>query len=57
MYNWNLQVVDKSKGTVQFRDDLTIKDSVEMDLFGYMKTVKKSQKELVELVQDQQWCV
>ena len=45
MYNWNLQVVDKSKGTVQFRDDLTIEDSVEMDLFGYMKTVKKSQKE------------
>lgn len=38
IYNWNLQVVDKSKGTVQFREDLTIKDSVEMDLFGYMKT-------------------
>jgi CRISPR-associated protein Cst2 len=42
MYNWNLQVVDKSKGTVQFRDDMSIKDSVEMDLFGYMKTAKKS---------------
>jgi len=38
IYNWNLQVVDKSKGTVQFKEDLTIKDSVEMDLFGYMKT-------------------
>jgi CRISPR-associated protein Cst2 len=40
-YNWNTQVVDKSKGTVQFRDDCTIKDSEEMDLFGYMKTAKK----------------
>lgn len=38
MFNWNLQVVDKSKGTVQFKEDLTIKDSQEMDLFGYMKT-------------------
>lgn len=42
MYDWNLQVVDKSKGTVQFRDDMSIRDSVEMDLFGYMKTSKKS---------------
>lgn len=42
MFGWNLEVVDKSKGTVQFRDDLTIKDSEEMDLFGYMKTVKGS---------------
>lgn len=41
-FNWNLQVVDKAKGTVQFRDDLSIKDSEEMDLFGYMKTSKKS---------------
>lgn len=40
-YNWNLQVVDKSKGTVQFKDSATIKDSEEMDLFGYMKTAKK----------------
>ncbi|KRQ85891.1 hypothetical protein ABG79_02315 [Caloramator mitchellensis] len=38
IFNWNLQVVDKSKGTVQFKDDLTIKESEEMDLFGYMKT-------------------
>ncbi|MBV4420547.1 type I-B CRISPR-associated protein Cas7/Cst2/DevR [Clostridium tyrobutyricum] len=44
-YNWNTQVVDKSKGTVQFRDDCTIKDSEEMDLFGYMKTAKKSDDE------------
>lgn len=41
LFNWNLQVVDKSKGTVQFRDDVTIQDSQEMDLFGYMKTAKK----------------
>ena len=41
MFNWNLETVDKSKGTVQFKDDLSIKDSQEMDLFGYMKTSKK----------------
>lgn len=40
-YNWNLQVVDKSKGTIQFKDSVTINDSEEMDLFGYMKTAKK----------------
>lgn len=40
MFNWNLEVVDKSKGTIQFLDKLTIKDSEEMDLFGYMKTAK-----------------
>ncbi|MCR8743767.1 type I-B CRISPR-associated protein Cas7/Cst2/DevR [Romboutsia lituseburensis] len=41
-FNWNLQVVDKGKGTIQFKDNLSIKDSQEMDLFGYMKTNKKS---------------
>ena len=41
-FNWNLQVVDKAKGTIQFRDDLSIEDSQEMDLFGYMKTSKKT---------------
>lgn len=41
LFNWNLQVVDKAKGTIQFRDDISIKESVEMDLFGYMKTAKK----------------
>lgn len=41
MFGWNLEVVDKSKGTVQFKDELTIEDSQEMDLFGYMKTSKK----------------
>lgn len=44
MFDWNLEVVDKSKGTVQFKDELTIRDSQEMDLFGYMKTAKKSEK-------------
>ncbi|MGN1298207.1 MAG: type I-B CRISPR-associated protein Cas7/Cst2/DevR [Clostridia bacterium] len=44
MFGWNLEVVDKSKGTVQFRDELSIRDSEEMDLFGYMKTSKKSDK-------------
>lgn len=39
-FGWNLQVVDKSKGTLQFKDEYTIRDSEEMDLFGYMKTVK-----------------
>ncbi len=33
IFGWNLEVVDKSKGTVQFKDELTIKDSQEMDLF------------------------
>lgn len=42
LYNWNLQVVDKAKGTIQFKDEPNIKDSQEMDLFGYMKTSKKS---------------
>lgn len=42
LYDWNLEVVDKSKGTIQFKDELNIKDSQEMDLFGYMKTSKKS---------------
>ena len=41
IFGWNLQVVDKAKGTVQFKDELTIADSQEMDLFGYMKTSKK----------------
>ena len=40
MFGWNLEVVDKSQGTVQFKNKFTIKDSEEMDLFGYMKTAK-----------------
>ena len=45
MFNWKLEVVDKLKGTIQFKDDLTIEDSEEMDLFGYMKTAKKEEGE------------
>lgn len=41
-FDWNLQTVSKEKGTVQFKEDATIEDSVEMDLFGYMKTEKGS---------------
>ncbi|MBD7912069.1 type I-B CRISPR-associated protein Cas7/Cst2/DevR [Clostridium cibarium] len=41
IFGWNLQTVDKSKGTIQFKNEYTIKDSIEMDLFGYMKTAKK----------------
>lgn len=40
-FDWNLAVVDKSQGVVQFKADCTIEDSVEMDLFGYMKTKAK----------------
>jgi len=43
-FEWNLDTVDKKKGTVQFREEVTIEDSVEMDLFGYLKTGKKSLK-------------
>lgn len=43
VFGWNLQVVDNKKGTVQFKDDCTIKESPEMDLFGYMKTKKKKE--------------
>ncbi len=43
LFGWNLDVVNKEKGTMQFRSDVTIKDSVEMDLFGYMKTSKGNQ--------------
>ncbi len=46
MFGWNLEVVDKLQGTVQFKEKLSIADSEEMDLFGYMKTSKKSDKEI-----------
>ncbi len=42
MFDWNLQVVDKDKKTVQFSEKYTIEDSEEMDLFGYMRTIGKS---------------
>lgn len=38
MFGWNLDVVDKLQRTVQFKKELTIKESEEMDLFGYMRT-------------------
>src|SRR5699024_9058100 len=41
-FDWNLDVVDKEQKVIQFKTDCTIKDSVEMDLFGYMKTKAKS---------------
>src|SRR5699024_4424895 len=41
LFDWNLDVVDKNQQVVQFKEDCTIKDSVEMDLFGYMKTKAK----------------
>lgn len=43
-FGWNLDTVDKTKGTLQFREDVTIAESVEMDLFGYLKTGKASIK-------------
>lgn len=42
IFGWNLEVVDKSQGTIQFSENLNIEDSEEMDLFGYMKTTKNS---------------
>lgn len=42
IFGWNLQTVkkknDKGKSVIQFKNESTIKDSVEMDLFGYMRT-------------------
>lgn len=50
LFNWNLQVVNKEKGTIQFDDKLTIQDSQEMDFFGYMKTAKM----MVQILEVQQ---
>lgn len=44
LFDWNINTVSKDKKTMQFKDDITIEDSVEMDLFGYLKTDKKSLK-------------
>lgn len=44
LFEWNINTVSKDKKTMQFKDDITIEDSVEMDLFGYLKTDKKSLK-------------
>ncbi|WP_286311198.1 type I-B CRISPR-associated protein Cas7/Cst2/DevR [Romboutsia ilealis] len=45
IFNWRKDVIDKNKKTSQYLDNLTIKDSEEMDLFGYMKTSKKDDNE------------
>ncbi|WKK92354.1 type I-B CRISPR-associated protein Cas7/Cst2/DevR [Clostridioides difficile] len=50
LFNWNLQVVDKEKGTIQFKDNISIRESEEMDLFGYMKTNKKDEKDKKEVL-------
>ncbi|MCJ7843508.1 type I-B CRISPR-associated protein Cas7/Cst2/DevR [Lederbergia sp. NSJ-179] len=41
-FDWNLDVVDKEQRVIQFKEKCTIEDSVEMDLFGYMKTKAKT---------------
>lgn len=42
LFNWKYDdIVDAKQGTVQFKKELTIRDSEEMDLFGYFKTTKK----------------
>ena len=41
LFDWKYyDVVDDKQGAVQFKKDLTIKDSEEMDLFGYFRTTK-----------------
>ena len=41
-FHWRYDdVVDAKEGTVQFKKGLTIKDSEEMDLFGYFRTTKE----------------
>lgn len=42
IFDWELQTVQLNGKVIQFKDNLSIKDSQEMDLFGYMKTNKKS---------------
>ena len=45
MFGWNLEVEDKSKGRVQFKDVLTIEDSQEMDLFRiYENAIKNTRR-------------
>lgn len=44
LFGWNLNTVDNASSVIQFKKDVTIADSVEMDLFGYLKTDKVSQK-------------
>lgn len=39
-FGWNLDTVAKN-GTIQFKEECSIVESEEMDLFGYMKTTKE----------------
>lgn len=41
LFDWNLDTVCEN-GTIQYKKEVTIKDSEEMDFFGYMKTESKS---------------
>src|SRR5699024_10922790 len=41
LFDCNLDIVNKNQQVVKFKEDCTNKDSVEMDLFGYMKTKAK----------------
>lgn len=40
-FGWDLQIVDREQGAVQFRSDVSIENSPEVDFFGYLKTKKK----------------
>lgn len=44
IFDWNLDTVDTEEKVVQFKKSVTIKDSVEMDLFGYMRTQQKTKE-------------
>ncbi|QTL99148.1 type I-B CRISPR-associated protein Cas7/Cst2/DevR [Iocasia frigidifontis] len=41
LFDWKMDTVTKN-GTIQYKKDITIEDSEEMDLFGYMKTASRS---------------
>lgn len=43
-FDWDLETVDRGQGVIQFKPEVTIEDSEEMDLFGYMKTKKAKVK-------------
>jgi CRISPR-associated protein Cst2 len=44
LFGWNLDTVHNSNKVIQFKKNVTIRESVEMDLFGYLKTDAMSQK-------------
>lgn len=43
IFGWNMDVLCEN-GTIQYDNKYTIKDSIEMDLFGYMMTANKKDK-------------